>query len=203
MEQKAINLKTLTMDELVGVVNLYPWYGAARKELCRRMARLGGDSWGAAQFSDQAMYIGDRGAVAAIMKSGTGADYSDIDLEKLLQSYILADKAKEKAASYDSGKVRVAGGDFFSKNDYEKVRREEDNIFSGFRAGKKPQQETGDNDAVTDFCTETLARIYAEQGYFEQARRIYSKLILAFPEKSAYFATLIEKLDNLINNQTL
>ena len=203
MEQKAINLKTLTMDELVGVVNLYPWYGAARKELCRRMARLGGDSWGAAQFSDQAMYIGDRGSVAGIMKSGAGSDYSDRDLERLLQSYIIAEKAKEKEEPYGTGKGRIAGGDFFSKNDYEKVRRDEDNVFSNFRAGKRPQQETGDNDAATDFCTETLARIYAEQGYFEQARKIYGKLILAFPEKSAYFATLIEKLDNLINNQTL
>ena len=34
----------------------------------------------------------------------------------------------------------------------------------------------------------------------EQAKEIYSKLILRYPEKSAYFATLIEKLNN-INNQ--
>ena len=67
MEQKAINLKTLTMDELAGVVNLYPWYGAARKELCRRMAGVGGESWGVSQFSDQAMYVGDRGSIAEIM----------------------------------------------------------------------------------------------------------------------------------------
>ena len=46
----------------------------------------------------------------------------------------------------------------------------------------------------TDFCTETLAQIYADQGYPEQARQIYSRLSLRFPEKSAYFAALIEKL---------
>ena len=45
-----------------------------------------------------------------------------------------------------------------------------------------------------DFCTEALAQIYAEQGYYEQARAIYSQLSLRFPEKSAYFAALIEKL---------
>ena len=40
-----INIHTLTLDELAGVVNLYPWYGAARVELCRRMALMGED-WG-------------------------------------------------------------------------------------------------------------------------------------------------------------
>lgn len=50
MEQKAINLKSLTMDELAGVVNLYPWYGAARKELCQRMAGMGGESWACPSF---------------------------------------------------------------------------------------------------------------------------------------------------------
>lgn len=76
------------MDELAGVVNLYPWYGAARKELCRRMAGVGGESWGVSQFSDQAMYVGDRGSIAEIMHKGDGADYSDKGLEALLSSYI-------------------------------------------------------------------------------------------------------------------
>ena len=35
----------------------------------------------------------------------------------------------------------------------------------------------------------------ADQGYYEQAKDIYSKLILAYPEKNAYFAALIEKLN--------
>ena len=50
------------------------------------------------------------------------------------------------------------------------------------------------------FCTETMAQIYAEQGYFEQAKDIYSKLILAYPEKNAYFAALIRKLNEEIKN---
>ena len=49
-----------------------------------------------------------------------------------------------------------------------------------------------------DLYTETLAQIYAEQGYYEQAKNIYSKLILAYPEKSAYFASLIQKIEELI-----
>lgn len=114
------------MDELAGVVNLYPWYGAARKELCRRMAGVGGESWGVSQFSDQAMYVGDRGSIAEIMHKGDGADYSDKGLEALLSSYI-EEKKKEDAPVYER-KVHVVGGDFFSQSEYEKVKKVEDNV---------------------------------------------------------------------------
>lgn len=76
-------------------------------------------------------------------------------------------------------------------------------FFARFQPKTRPRPEEHGDVSGLDFCTETLAQIYAEQGYFEQAKRIYGKLILAFPEKSAYFASLIGKLDNLINNQTL
>ena len=204
MEQKAINLKSLTMDELAGVVNLYPWYGAARKELCQRMAGMGGESWGVSQFSDQAMYVGDRGMIAEIMRQGKSDDYADKDLESLLGTYIDEKKREESSKTESEGrKVHVVGGDFFSQTDYEKVRKAEDNVFVPQPIKKKAGQESPEGGPGLDFCTETLAQIYAEQGYFEQARKIYAKLILAFPEKSAYFASLIKELDNLINNQSL
>ena len=204
MEQKAINLKSLTMDELAGVVNLYPWYGAARKEFCQRMAGMGGESWGVSQFSDQAMYVGDRGMIAEIMRRGKSDDYADKDLESLLGTYIDEKKREESSKTESEGrKVHVVGGDFFSQTDYEKVRRAEDNVFVPQPIKKKAGQESPEGGPGLDFCTETLAQIYAEQGYFEQARKIYAKLILAFPEKSAYFASLIKELDKLINNQSL
>ena len=41
--------------------------------------------------------------------------------------------------------------------------------------------------------TETLANIFRTQGHFEKAIISYQKLQLKFPEKSAYFASLIEQ----------
>jgi tetratricopeptide (TPR) repeat protein len=50
-----------------------------------------------------------------------------------------------------------------------------------------------------DIVSETLARIYYDQGYFEKAVKMYQKLILKYPEKSSYFAALIEKANNELN----
>ncbi|GAB4412937.1 MAG: hypothetical protein OHK0039_19310 [Bacteroidia bacterium] len=45
-----------------------------------------------------------------------------------------------------------------------------------------------------ELISETLAQLHLRQNNLDEARRIYSKLRLRFPEKSAYFEAQIEKL---------
>ena len=46
-----------------------------------------------------------------------------------------------------------------------------------------------------DMVSETLAQVYIEQALFHKAIDTYKKLSLKFPEKSAYFADQIRKLE--------
>jgi hypothetical protein len=63
-----------------------------------------------------------------------------------------------------------------------------ENTFSSTRTGSY---------APEDMVTETLAKIYADQGLYTRAIDIYEKLSLREPKKSVYFADLIQNLKNL------
>ena len=169
------NIKSLTMDELTGTINEYPWFGAARRELCERMSKVGGSEWGREQYAEAAMYIASRTIISDIVRSTRKEDYSDKDVETLLKKYIApvvrqahqpepapavpepversvmtgersvmtgqtghlprVPEPVERPKAYRRT-VRAAGGDFFSSEQYNEVKREDDDFFSRFKAGR-------------------------------------------------------------------
>ena len=200
----SIDIKRLNLDELLGVVSIYPWYAGARMELCRRMA--GSGTLSRQQISQAALYVGSRRLLSDLVRAGRKGDYSDSDVSEMLKRVVAEEAPASQAAAGEGGagknaahaearRIFVVGGDYFSSSQYKEVRRADDGIFSGFATSDREELNGELPEENFDFCTETLAQIYAEQGYTEEAKQIYSKLSLRYPEKSVYFAALIEKLD--------
>ena len=67
-------------------------------------------------------------------------------------------------------------------------RTRQDEVFSPEKLAQKSLEMD------EDIVSETLARIYEEQGKYNQAIRMYARLSLKFPEKIAFFAARIKEL---------
>ena len=113
-------------------------------------------------------------------------------------SYLLETAREEDAAADDAPQMKGQELiDNFINNDNGKIELKDKPEFV-----PEAPQETEDavTGATSSYCTETLARIYIQQGRFERALEIIKQLNLIFPKKKDYFADQIRFLEKLILN---
>lgn len=192
------SLSSLSIQELEQTVDAYPWFAAARRELFLRQVRSGGKD-AAEAAAEAALYVPSRAMLwrAAFPRKAEEAPAAP------------AAPTRQPRPRYI-----LAGGDYFSRRDFEDLEKSGE-AFSFSRiqlsdveeadapAGQKPAataDKAAESAKETVVCTETMARIYERQGHFDRAIEVYKKLILLYPEKSAYFAALIDKIETKIKN---
>lgn len=134
--------------------------------------------------------LGVLGEIAHLPDEDTVVEEVPVSVVEELQ----AEPIEEIKESPAPGKSKAELIDEFIKN-LPGISRPKSTFFDPVDAAKT---------SITDqenVISETLAKIYFDQKYFEKAIKIYERLSLKFPEKSSYFAALIEKAKNELKSK--
>ena len=124
----------------------------------------------------------------------TGGIDSLSELKKIVEDHVTEIGAETDQKSLDEVKETLPEKsksdliDEFIKNE-PGITRQKTAFFNPVKAAKISIVDE------ENIISETLAKIYTDQGLFEKAINTYKKLSLKFPEKSTYFAALIEKAE--------
>jgi tetratricopeptide (TPR) repeat protein len=208
---KIIELSSLSLPDLDKVLKNYPWFSLARKEFFMRMTALG-EEYRNEGLKKAAIYVFSR---EGLLRDGQKViEKNEIITPQSNDKEIVFDLDDEdfslkpaeepaKKETIQKKEIHIVGGDYFGKEDIDSLKEDGMTTLQRFNSFSSEHGEE-DNETVetqknaednfTDECfyTETLAKIYSAQGFYQRALDVYEKLILLYPEKSTYFAALKE-----------
>ena len=96
-------------------------------------------------------------------------------------------------------------GDYFSGQDFAQVDMKDEELLSSKSVKEQEASQTSKSEEVGEdsLLSETLSKIYIQQGHYDKALRIIRSLSLNYPEKSRFFADQIRFLERIIENNTI
>ena len=183
---------TEDLSSIEQLISIYPWYQGARVELILKLAEISKET-AREKLRESFSFVPFPEWIATKIE-GIESAKKRSENDKVIQSQIQQAK-----------KIFVVGGDYFSREELESVNNDnearEDSPANPIEAARSLERERavkrdGANIGVDPliFYTETLAQIYTQQECWREALDVYSKLILLYPEKSVYFASLVNDI---------
>ena len=112
---------------------------------------------------------------------------------------IAVEKTEVTGPSVTVQKMQVSGPKAHQQNLIDKFIQLQPKITPG-RATDYPTKDNLGKDSLEDdmtFVTETMAKLFAQQGKIDKARKVYRQLMVLHPEKSVYFAAQLKNLNQL------
>ncbi len=172
------NIENLELEELNSLIREYPWFSVARREIYLKMSSFG-DEYSEEGLKKLYLIYNPRHVIK--------------ESKREVKKIITEEKIEIKPTTMP--KIHIVGGDYFTNEEI----NNNNHVFINHRTEIKKTESKFDDTIFDDksFYTETLADIYLHQGFYDKAIEVYSKLILLYPRKSVYFASLIEDLKKL------
>ena len=188
-------LKTESIQDLTEMISDFPYFQSARVLLLLNL------------YKEKHFRFDDELKTTAIVANNRSILKQHIDnMDKQAKAVLLPDEDVEVIKDDKSEQVSKAETekkidkssrpiddliDEFIKNE-PSISRSQARFFNPAEAAKSSVVDD------ENIVSETLAKIFFDQGKFEKAISIYRKLSLKFPEKSSYFAAQIEKIKKII-----
>ena len=202
------------LSTLESTIEQYPWFALGHFELFRKACELGEEHVRSC-LSRTAAHIYSREILFNLVKRAREHNNSETQVVEEAFDEIVFEVEEEPLNIHLTSKIIMAGGDYFSKEELEETPLDPHEPLDKFICEKPSLLKSSINsrlnvDVVEEkvaeeefddsgFYTETLAKIYSEQGYYKKALEVYAKLILLYPEKSSYFASLAQEIKSKHN----
>ena len=197
------SLKGYSITELEKLLDTCPWFPIARKELFLKMSAMG-EEYRRDTLRRTVLYLYPDYSVfreAYVLSSAALVNEAEQMPEQVYELDLNvggeAEETVSEAEPMETGpaaapvfhkEIYVVGGDYFMPEELRNVQNQDISSLGTMHDAESAGDSSEFNDGA--YYTETLARIYADQELYDRANEVYEKLILLYPEKSAYFAAL-------------